>query len=336
MLKLNRLLLAADANTGGDSSQSPDVKEQASSPVEQAEEQVEESTEETQDDASPSEEAATEETTEEQTPEEQTETEEVVEAEKTIDKPEDEKIPFNTHPRFKELVQEKNQYKQEVEITKPLAEQAKVTNEFLRDNQITPQEYQSALQYLMLLRKDPVQAFKMLQPTYEQLATLSGERLPADLQAKVASGILSNEDAVELSKARAQQTYAQWRGQQQQTAGQQSQVELVGSTIGTWASTKQSIDPDFKPGSPLWEQVDLRIKSMPVFRTPQEAMAGSEKAYTEAKAFMTKFSPRTTPAVKPALKSRPANSANHVVLKTADDVMNAIKAGVKPHQMRYS
>jgi hypothetical protein len=217
-----------------------------------------------------------------------------------------------------------------------LVEQARVTNEFLRDNQITPQEYQSALQYLSLLRKDPAQAYAMLKPTYDQLALMQGERLPADLQAEVAAGTLAQERAVELTKARATTQYQQWRQQQGQQGQQDMAIQQVSSTIQSWAQTKQSIDPDFKPGTSLWEQVDLRIKSAPAFRNAAEAQAGSEKAYTDAKAFLGKFAPRVVTPVKKAPVSRANAGNNSVVMKTADDVMNAIKNGIRPNQMKYS
>lgn len=339
MLVNQRTLLVPDANTGGDSSTSPDVNGQDSSTATQAEEQSAEATEVVE--AVSSEETATEEQAE-VTAEEQTETvqEEVaaeeVAVEKTIDKPEDDKLPFNTHPRFKELVSEKNQYRQVVEQTKPLVDQATVTNEFLRDNRISPQEYQSALQYLALLRTDPIQAYAMLKPTYDQLALLSGDKLPQDLQAEVAAGALAQERAVEIAKARASQQHQAWRGQQQQQVQQVDQSQVVGTTIQSWAGTKQTLDPDFKPGTALWEQVDLRLNAAPRFRSAQEALTGSEKAYTEAKAFLARMQPRTTPTVKRPLQSRNSASNNNVVVKTPADVMKAISAGMKPSQLRYS
>ena len=327
-----------DANTEEQSSTSSDVNGQDSSTAQQAEQQ---SSVETPEVATESTEVTATEEQAEVTAEEQTETvqeEEVVAevVEKTIDKPEDDKLPFNTHPRFKELVTEKNQYRQTVEQSKPLVEQATVTNEFLRDNRISPQEYQSALQYLALLRTDPMQAYAMLKPTYDQLALLSGEKLPADLQTEVAAGALAQERAVEIAKARASQQHQAWRGQQQQQVQQVDQTQVVGSTIQAWAGTKQSADPDFKPGTALWEQVDLRIKSAPPFRSAQDAMQGSEKAYTEAKAFLARMQPRTPIATKKPLQSRNMASTNNVVVKTAADVAKAISAGMKPHQMRYS
>lgn len=313
-----------DVNTGGESSIPSDVKGEESSSSEQVVNETEETEAETAEETPESEAPTTEENTGEETSEEQTETEE---------KKTEEAIPYE---RFQEVNAKKAELETQLTENKPLIEQARVTNEFLRDNQITPHEYQSALQYLMLLRKDPAQAYAMLKPTYDQLALMQGERLPADLQAEVASGVLAQERATEIAKARAQSQYQQWKTQQGQTGQQDMVANQVGSTIQSWASTKQTQDPDFKPGSSLWEQVDLRLKAMPAFHSAQEAQAGSEKAYTEAKAFLGKFAPRTTTAVKKAPPSRTASGNNSTVMKTADDVMKAINAGVKPSQMKYS
>jgi len=340
MVKKYMVLLAPDANSETASSSVSDANKPTSSTAEQTEEQgTEEQVAEETTETEPSEETVAEETVEEttenQTDEEQVE-EQVEETAAELDKPEDAKLDFHKHPRFKEIVQEKNRVKQEFEQVKPLVEQAKVTNEFLRDNQISREEYQSALTYLMLLRKDPSAAYKMLQPTYEQLALLAGERLPVDLQAEVAAGTMPAERAQEMARMRAQQTYQEWRGSQQQKLQQGTQMEQVQATVQNVVQTKQSTDPDFKPGSPLWEQVELRIKSMQVFQTPQAAQQGIEQAYTEAKAFMGKFAPRTVKPNQQALRSRPTNHNAGVAVKTPADVMKAIAQGVKPHQLRYS
>jgi hypothetical protein len=259
-------------------------------------------------------------------------------AEPVVDKAGDENLRFSSHPRWKELVTEKNQFKQEIDQVKPLVEQAKVTNDFLRDNGISAQEYQAALQYLVALRKDPQQAYAMMKPTFEQLALMTGERLPADLQAKVAAGVISAEDATELARTRAQANYQKWQQQNQQTGQQDQTAAMLRGSIQSWTQLKQVSEPDFKPNTPLWEQVDLRIRAMPPFRTSQEAMTGCEKALTEAKAFLGKFQkvqPQQQRQVRQPLKSQNNGGNNQTVIKTAEDVARAINAGMKPSQLRY-
>jgi hypothetical protein len=67
-----------------------------------------------------------------------------------------------------------------------------------------------------------------------------------------------------------------------------------------------------------------------------EAQAGTEQAYKESKAFLQQFVPRTTVAVKKAPVSRTVSGNQSTVMKTAEDVMRAVNAGVKPSQMKYS
>ena len=335
------VLLAPDANTGGDSSIPSDANEQVdSSSTEQAVEQAEESTDE-QSETSETEESATEEQAEgtdtaeeQQSVEKEVETVETVKAE--LDKPEDAQLQFHKHPRFQEIIKEKNAVKQEFDSVKPLVEQSKALNDFLAQNQIPAAELQNLLQYAQLLRTNPEKAFDMMEPTYEQLATMVGKRLPADLQAEVATGSLSEERAIEIARARGGQTYQNWRQQAQQQGQTQNAEQVVMQSIQSWSQMKQNADPDFKPGSPLWEQVDLRIKSAPRFQNAQDTLAGTEKAYNEAKAFMAKLQPRTVVQGRKAPQSKATAANNTGVIRSAEDVMKAIKAGVKPHQMRYS
>ena len=331
MLKLNRLLLAADVNTGGESSTSPDVKGTESSTVEN---EVVNETEEVEADVAETETESTETTTEETAEEtQQVEGEEQV-TEVEPEKPKhEEAIPYE---RFNEVNSKKTELEQQIAASQPLVEQARVTNQFLQDNQIAPQEYQTALKYLQLLRTDPQQAYAMIKPTFERLALLTGDRLTPELQAEVAAGTISPERAQQISRAEAQQQYNQWRGQQQQQVQQGSVTEVVNGTIGMWAQTKQTVDLEFKPGTPLWNQVDLRLKAMPPFRNAQEAMAGSEKAYAEAKTFMQTLVPRPAKqVVKSPMRGKNNGSNNNLVMKTAEDVTRAIAAGIKPNQMRY-
>lgn len=341
---LDRILRSPDDNTGGDSSTSSDATGQDSSTAQQSEQQADEGEEQTDSDEGDGEETDTnatgnEQADDQQESQQQQETDQQSQAAPIVDKQGDEKLPFNTHPRFRELIAEKNAARQEVESLKPQAEQAKVLQDFLRDNNISLQEYQTALQYLSLLRKNPTEAFNMIKPTYEQLAMYTGERLPEDLQAKVAAGTLDPNDAKLIAQAQAQQRYSQVQQQWNQQGQQLQQTDLISSTMNqVWLPSRQAVDPDLRPGTPLWEQVNLRVTAAQAsWRNAQDAMAGCEKAYTESKAFMKQFQPRAAARQqKSGLQSRQTSGNGNVVMKTAEDVARAIQHGVKPNQMRYS
>ena len=344
MLRKYMVLYAPDANTGGDSSVSPDAKGQDSSPVaEDVKETTAEADEETAATVDDVEDSSTEDTggdNAEDLNDSQTADSAVAVEDPNVvlDKPEDSKLDFHKHPRFQELIAERKRASEALEQSKPLIEQAKVLNEFMRDNQVPPQELQNALTYLSLLRRDPKAAYEMLRPTYEQLATYAGDRLPPDLQAEVAAGTISEERARQLAAATAAQQYSQWRQQQQGVVQQQSVGDVIATTTSSWAGQKQQTDPDLKPGSPLSEKVDLRLRAISAHKPAKsaaDAMNNCEEAYTSAKKFMQSVQPRVV-MTKKALQSRNVSSGNNQIIRTAEDVMKAIQRGVKPHEMRYS
>lgn len=333
---LERLLRSPDANTDTASSNVSD--ETAESSTEQLSEQEQSDESEESDDQTDTEETDTEGTgEEEQTADQQNEQEQEGEQETAslpIDKEGDEKLPFHKHARFQELIQEKNAAKQEVEKVKPLVDQATALNAFMRDNNIPLTDLQTHLQFMQTVRKNPSEALKILKPIYEQLAMLSGELISPELQAEVAAGTLSQERAQQIARAEASQRYSSWQQQQGQYGQQQQVADLVNGSIGLWTQTKQSIDPDLKTGTPLWEQVNLRLAAMPKFNNANEAYQGCEKAYTEAKAFLGKLRP-VAQQNRRLPQSQQQNGNSNLVLKNDKDVINAIRAGLKPNQVRY-
>ena len=111
---------------------------------------------------------------------------------------------------------------------------------------------------------------------------------------------------------------------------------MVQQSIGLWSNMKMQADPDLKPGSDLYKLVDEKLRAMPPFTTPEQAMQGCEKAYTDAKEFFKKYAPRkVTPQARAPLSSRHSASGNKRVFKTADEIARFIGAGGKPEQIQY-
>jgi hypothetical protein len=336
------LLLTPDENTGGESSTPPDENGQESSPEQQAgEEEKVEGAEETppgeEGVVPPIEEQSGEEAESGEKPEEKT-----VEAESTepvlLDKPEDAKLSFQQHPRFQELIKEKQAATKEVEALRPQAARVAALDGFLQQNNIQPQQLNRALEYLRLANSDPDKAFDLLKPDYEKLAALRGERLAPDLQEKVASGVLGAEEAKELSRLRAQQAYQQERaGMTGQT--QAARVVQEGDVaLNQWAQSKSATDADLRAGSILWNYLDNAIKvarQQNLSASPAEVVKIAEAKYAEAKTAFKALQPKPV-AVKGKLKSSQSRVGAAPVIKTGADVVRALMAGQRPHQMRYS
>lgn len=345
MLKTWLVLRAPDANTETASSTVSDDKGQESSPEQtDAQEVSTEAVEEPAEVETESDEPSTDANENEETHEEKTtqEGEATNETALPLDKPEDEKLPFHKEPRFQELVREKNTFKQENETLKPLAQRAKILDDYVTTNGISSQELTGALEYLRMRRQDPAKAFELLKADYNALAMYAGEQLPPDLQAEVAAGTLSPERAKQLVQAQAKMQHQQFLQQSgSQTQAQMQETAIQGS-IDLWEQATMARDPDLKPKAPnsvdgKWEYVDMKLRSLRQAnppRSPQEAVALAEKAYSEANKFFGTF--RQQRIVKKPIQSQQSSQNANAVVKTAEDVTRAILGGKRPHQLRYS
>lgn len=334
--KLVRLLLTPDGNTDGGSSSSSDGNGAESSTAEQDGNNAAEGEEQEASQSEGNTEESSEQGTGEQEAGDQENNQQEGEGEQeAADKKEKEK--FIPRERFDEVNTKYVTTEAKVKQLEPLAQQATVLNDYMRDNNISTQEFQSALVYLRNLKNDPAAAFAMLKPTYEQLAQLNGEVLPADLQAEVAAGTLALERAKEIGKARAQTGYQQARTQWQQSGVQQQVGDVIGQTTQLWIQTKQSIDPDFKNGTPLFQQVDWILQSLPAANNAVERMQRCDEAYKKAKEFLgqNRKAPVAAQGKRPPSSQQRSTNGN-AVLKTDADVIAAMKAGLRPNQVSYA
>lgn len=332
-------LLSPDANTGGDSSVSPDDNGQVPSPEQPTQEEAT-ATEETppaEEKAAPSD-APTEEPGTEGGPETKEEEDKAPEKPVLVDRKEDEQLPFHKHERFQELVAEKNQARQELEQLRPQAQRITALDSFMQQNGIQPAQLQRALEYLRYVNSDPEKAASLIEQDYQQLAAATGRILPADLQEKVAAGVLDPEIAKEVARGRGQKSFQERQGQWTNEFQSMQLVQAVDGTINQWAQMKAQTDPDLKPGTVKWKNLDRAIKveraSNPAM-TAQQAIVITEKLYKEVSEELASLAPR-----KPVTKQKPREAASvasaSATIKSAEDVTRAIIRGQRPHQMRYS
>lgn len=278
-----------------------------------------------------------------------TEEQQATEENLLTDKPEDANLPFHKNPRFQELIKAKNDALAEATNLKSHAERAQILDTFLSSNGISPQDFATALDYLRLKRLDPVQALQLMRPDLDQLQMLTGEKLPADLESKVAAG-MDVETAKELARLRVQSQRTQSQTQDYQAMQMQQHESMVQSAFNSFDTMKRGLDPDFKPkGDPrdptystkpngLWELTSLeimRLRSERPPRTTQEALRLANEAYESAKRTVAQFAPKKAP-VKRGVGSQNSSTNSNPVVKTPTDVVKAILAGKRPHELRYS
>lgn len=234
-------------------------------------------------------------------------------------------VPFHTHPRFKELVQQRDRYREG-------AQNYEQVQDFLQTNGITPEEAADQLTLLAQMKTDPAGAWEKMKPMVQQLLIDAGQVLDADLTAQVNSGKITREAALEISRLRAQQaSSAKAREHEQKVQEQTERTQAVRATqtsVAEWERSTRAKDPDFDAKSQDLRKELLWIHSQEgVADTPEKAKDQVERAYEAVNKHLAKAKP-PKPAIVPVTGGRVA-SGNQTSEPTSmlDIVKSARAAG---------
>lgn len=228
--------------------------------------------------------------------------------------------PFHEHPRWKEVLAERDALKAPAESYKKL-------QDYCNQYDIPAQEVDTMFEIAALMRTDPAKAYERLTPIVEAMEQHLGIRLPPDLEADVASAKKTPAQAEEVAKLRADAAQAKSQLKQAQTRQQQNSLREMTSSVQQWIGNKQRTDLSFKPkvnGSPdgLYEFVDALYSQLVTSKpptTPGEAVAYAEQAYNRAS---TAFGVRSTskPVIKKSIPSTRSSTTPSTKPKTLDEV----------------
>jgi hypothetical protein len=194
-------------------------------------------------------------------------------------------VPFNKHPRFQKLVQEKNSYKAKLAEYEPDARQYREIQTFMETNQLTPEEVAEGFAIMAQMKSgDPAKAYEALQKQVEALAERSGKKLPASLQERVEQGYVDEETARSLYQSQLQaQRQAEQAERQLQMRSQQDerqQVVSIASAVQAWESATKGSDPDFELKVDLVkDRVRAHVLANGMPRSADEAVRLSKDAY---------------------------------------------------------
>lgn len=276
--------------------------------------------------------------------EEQTEAES--ETEEATEPKTEEAVPYE---RFKEVNGKVSDLESKVKTYEPQVARIKAIDDYVQQHSIRPEQLQSAFEYLKHINSDPAKAYEMLKPTFEKLAEYVGDRLPTDLQDRVAAGTLDAELAKEIARGRADKQYQTMRQQAAQGQSVQQQAQQKADAVSTWASTKMTQDPDFKPSTTgqdgKWEYVHKELIAqggVHSFESPQKAIAATEAAYDKANKFFSQFNKTATVTKKPIKSTSSRNNASAVVRPAGkggeEDIVRAIMSGngKRPPNLRFT
>lgn len=159
-----------------------------------------------------------------------------------------------TQKRIRNLTSKLENAHAQVEDYKPHAESYRKIDGFMQQYGITPEESAEAFTIMALVKTDPSQALQRMQQHINTISGYVGETLPDDLKQRVEDGTLSEEDAKELSKARATAKLERERREATEKAtekateertAQNKQQELA-TSLDNWQANISKTDPDYQ------------------------------------------------------------------------------------------
>lgn len=252
----------------------------------------------------------------------------------------DKKLPFHEHPRFKEVIAEKNQLKQEVEAHKADASEWRAVKSFMSQQNLADAEVAEGFRIMAAMKNDPAQAVEMLKPYWSRLSQFIGEVLPNDLQQKVADGFIDEQSAREMARMRSQSEFQQARSaeqlqraeaeRQRQIQEQQQQLEVqrsevVRQAVTGWEASVKARDLDYAQKEPLVRAkvAEKLLAGRP--QTAQEAVQVVQAAYDEVSDFLRKVASPQRRAVNPVSSSNSSVATKSVPKSFREAVMLAAR-----------
>lgn len=192
---------------------------------------------------------------------------------------------LSKHPRFREVLAERDGYQKD-------AEQFREITRYMDEQGLSHDEVADAIELSALLRNDPAAAREVVQKIAEALDGTLGNVLSDDLKAKVDSGEMTEEAALEVSRARAKTTRSERRVETVTAAQQRTQDEAamrerntgILKAVGTWEAEQLKLDPDFAQIKPL---IGVMVRNILFgrkegYKDPADAVAVVKQAYAMA------------------------------------------------------
>jgi len=230
----------------------------------------------------------------------------------------DDDVPFHKHPRWQEMKQERDAYKQD-------ADQYRAITNFMQQSNLTGEEVAQGFEIMALLKSGDLGNLSQARQWFaERLAGLDevlGNQLPDDLKQKVDQGLVDEEVAKELARERANARNLQnLRTQDEQRAeqaraeeAQRVQAVRLATAVKQWEDGIKGKDPDYatKKAALVETQVLALIQrrgARPA--SEEEALALVDEAYRNVNETLKQFVPKPRPiAPTPAGQSARVTTA---------------------------
>jgi len=216
---------------------------------------------------------------------------EATEKDESSDKAEEEenaKLPFHNHPRFKQVIKERKEAKEQLELARKDQDEYKKITSYLEANNLTADEAAQGFQIMAMMKSSPTEAIKALEPYMSSLKEATGQTLSDDIRDKVDQGYMDEDIGKELSMARAEndrlKKLNESQSQQQTLEKQRQNINKLADVVTEWENKIAQTDPDY---SRIEKEVNdrVRVKVLETGRpeTEEQALKIAQEAYNEVK-----------------------------------------------------
>lgn len=213
----------------------------------------------------------------------------------------DQKLPFHNHPRWKEVVAERDAYRSDA------GEYRKITT-YMSQHGLTNEEVIEGFQVMALMKINPAEAHKRISEYKAQLDSFVGEKLPEDISKRLEEGYIDDASAKELARLKAEKNLFEQRQQYAMEQQAQQARQNIHSAVVSWEQQMKVKDPDWSAKQDLvTDQVKLMIASDKP-STPDEALALVERAHSIIKERLSRFAPQRRPVTTVASSTSSANA----------------------------
>lgn len=214
-------------------------------------------------------------------------------------------LPFHNHPRWKQVLEERNA------LQAPAENYRKITD-YMEATGLQATEVAEGFEIMGLLKSgDPANLAKARDWFADRLQALNeslGDVLPADLQAKVEAGLVEEETARELSRTRAaalrletQNTTRTAQDEEARAASEATtQAVAMSTAVQGWEDGIKAKDPDYSDKKASLVENQCRAIIQKVGRSPanpEEALSLVQRAYSEVNESLKAFVPKPKPVI---------------------------------------
>lgn len=186
-------------------------------------------------------------------------------------------VPFGKHPRFRELLRQRNEFKHD-------ATQFRNLGVFLDQNGMTGGEAEEGLTILAQVKNDPAGALERARPFLQKWLIAAGAVLPDDMAQRVQKGEITQAAALELSRSRAETAGLRARGefesQQRERKVETDRKRALYDTATNWEADRRRRDPNFEAKeAQLRKEVAYLIQTEGRPTTPEGVKEQLQRAY---------------------------------------------------------